>query len=466
MDVMINALDRQGSQVVLRCICWLWIFADLHPANDVRQEKSGELLGQLQDFVKQQFGGPLCLVPEGEHQTREGLTRLWQVRGFKASEESGSCGTLRLVRACGAPGCPGSSFSLQRSPQKTQRDLSIDVYIVQEEVRSLLGFLDFDGPGVAGEDLTFLEADFTQRRLMAQKLRQKRQEQQQEILAKAFSEEQFFARAGVSHHLRLPASGDLRCAFNTPLGDSALACFVFREAPSRAEPAPASLEAAAAAAKPTCQGASERNVVRAWRMKLDPENRSSLDEAALRRYCSKAGVQLDDRDGLMRLEVLCPESAEVLAQFRKWARDLSGSCAELWDTPELQEARRTPQREGRWRSEKKMLLGHLSAVLKSNYCRSVPALLLSSLDAYGCGFVSREDFVWLDHWQPTEWITANPDAEEFAILKALLVRPSIESLAEASGPRRLEQRLLERVPALLRGAEFPRQCRGCLEAYR
>ncbi|CAK9074526.1 Hypothetical protein SCF082_LOCUS36282, partial [Durusdinium trenchii] len=108
--------------------------------------KSGELLGQLQDFVKQQFGGPLCLVPEGEHQTREGLTRLWQVRGFKASEE---------------------------------------------EVRSLLGFLDFDGPGVAGEDLTFLEADFTQRRLMAQKLRQKRQEQQQEILAKAFSEETF-----------------------------------------------------------------------------------------------------------------------------------------------------------------------------------------------------------------------------------------------------------------------------------
>lgn len=165
--------------------------------------KSGELLGQLQDFVKQQFGGPLapwlrhlaselasracgcrrvppghspqsqtsqttkpqhqsnrkaprldsshrngllppssvpsvstpssglptgpqsprsppsaqCLVPEGEHQTREGLTRLWQVRGFKASEESGSCGTLRLVRACGAPGCGGVRGWLRRSAQ-------------------------------------------------------------------------------------------------------------------------------------------------------------------------------------------------------------------------------------------------------------------------------------------------------------------------------------------------------------
>eukprot|EP00438_Fugacium_kawagutii_P022405 Skav209126 [mRNA] locus=scaffold682:79498:85267:+ [translate_table: standard] len=30
------------------------------------------------------------------------------------------------------------------------------------------------------------------------------------------------------------------------------------------------------------------SVVRAWRMKLDPENRSTMDELSLRKYCSKA----------------------------------------------------------------------------------------------------------------------------------------------------------------------------------
>ena len=28
-----------------------------------------------------------CMVPEGEQQSREGLQRLWQIRGFKAHEE-------------------------------------------------------------------------------------------------------------------------------------------------------------------------------------------------------------------------------------------------------------------------------------------------------------------------------------------------------------------------------------------
>ena len=35
---------------------------------------------------------------------------------------------------------------------------------------------------------------------------------------------------------------------------------------------------------------------------------------------------------------------------------MSGSCLQLWDSPELVEARKAPQRQGRWRSDKKMLL--------------------------------------------------------------------------------------------------------------
>jgi len=42
---------------------------------------------------------------------------------------------------------------------------------------------------VAGEDLTFLEPDPVARKILGVRLRQKRQQQQQELLAKAFSEE-------------------------------------------------------------------------------------------------------------------------------------------------------------------------------------------------------------------------------------------------------------------------------------
>ena len=41
----------------------------------------------------------------------------------------------------------------------------------------------------------------------------------------------------------------------------------------------------------------------------------------------------------------------------RWALGAFGSCAQLWDSPQLAEAREQPQRNGRWRSEKKMLPG-------------------------------------------------------------------------------------------------------------
>ena len=49
--------------------------------------------------------------------------------------------------------------------------------------------LNVSHPGVVGEDLTFLEADPVSRKSMAVRLRQKRQQQHQEILAKAYGED-------------------------------------------------------------------------------------------------------------------------------------------------------------------------------------------------------------------------------------------------------------------------------------
>lgn len=345
------------------------------PLTDICPKRAA-LLASLQEFVKHHFGGPLGMVPEGEYQSREGLRRLWQLRGFKVSEE---------------------------------------------DLQQLLSFIDVDAAGVAGEDLTFLEPDPVARKILGVRLRQKRQQQQQELLAKAFSEDTFELP---SHH-RLAVRPWHASAFEKlPRLQNQRQHRWRRQHRRRNRQAK---ELFLAHLKDM-----SGSVVRAWRMKLDPENRSTMDEQSLRRYCSKAAVQLDvsalwqaldaDKDGQLRLEVLNPEAAEVLAQFRKWASDMSGSCAQLWDSTELVEARKEPQRNGRWRSEKKMLLNHLAQVLKQHFALSAPPLLYNSLDAYGCGFVSREDFVWLDRWQPCDWIAATADAEEWAILKALLIR--------------------------------------------
>lgn len=185
-------------------------------------------------------------------------------------------------------------------------------------------------------------------------------------------------------------------------------------------------------------------VVRAWRTKLDPENRrvaslvktsSTVSQGALKRYCSKAAVQLDfvslwrsldlDGDGEVGLEALAPAAAETLAGFKQWAMAHYGSCALFWASPMLSELRKAPQRQGRWRSDKKMLLGAFVSALRDAGAikrGEGSGLLGSSLDSYGCGFVCQEDFVWLDGWRPVEWLTATPNQEEWAIMKALLTR--------------------------------------------
>eukprot|EP00439_Symbiodinium_sp_Y106_P013210 s613_g1.t3 len=166
-----------------------------------------------------------------------------------------------------------------------------------------------------------------------------------------------------------------------------------------------------------------------------PFHCSTVSQAALKRYSSKAAVQLDfvslwrsldlDGDGEVGLEALAPAAAETLAGFKQWAVAHYGSCALFWASPMLIELRKAPQRQGRWRSDKKMLLSVFVAALRDAGAikrGEGSGLLGSSLDSYGCGFVCHEDFVWLDGWRPVEWLTATPNQEEWAIMKALLTR--------------------------------------------
>jgi len=88
-------------------------------------------------------------------------------------------------------------------------------------------------------------------------------------------------------------------------------------------------------------------------------------------------------------------------------------------------ARVKPQLHGRWVSDKKLLSGAFAGVLKRlgwPGTGSVEAdnLLCSSLDLYGCGFISQPDLWWLDSWEPPEYLVTDPDAGSWAELRDLM----------------------------------------------
>jgi len=179
------------------------------------------------------------------------------------------------------------------------------------------------------------------------------------------------------------------------------------------------------------------NEVRAWRRGLDPKGTFALSLNGLRRFCrreTKAPVDISllwrslDKagTGICGLDVLCPRQAEKLASFRQWAHEEFGSCAAIWDHPATIEARRRPQRDGLWVAGKhKLLFTPLTEALRTLGCPIVGSaearsLLLLALDYFGCGFVSRSDFEWLDSWDPPEWLYAEADPGAWEELRELL----------------------------------------------
>lgn len=176
------------------------------------------------------------------------------------------------------------------------------------------------------------------------------------------------------------------------------------------------------------------NEVRAWRNGLDPTTKFELTAKDIRAYCRKHDLQLDtadlwksldkDCDGFFRLEELSVNAADVLASFQHWAVSAFGSTAAIWDMPEMIEARGNSQ--GHWASEKKVLHTTFTNVLRA---LDWPAfndpgarqLLLSSLDLYGCNFISFSDLEWLDKWRMPEWLCAEPDASAWEELRAMIM---------------------------------------------
>mmetsp|Transcript_25591 Transcript_25591/g.41024 ORF Transcript_25591/g.41024 Transcript_25591/m.41024 type:complete len:711 (-) Transcript_25591:109-2241(-) len=178
-----------------------------------------------------------------------------------------------------------------------------------------------------------------------------------------------------------------------------------------------------------------RNEVRAWRLGLDPLTKFQLTAKDIRAYCRKHDLNLDcgdlwksldkDCDGFFRLEELCVGAADVLASFQHWAVSSFGSTAAIWDRPEMTDAKSSAQ--GHWASQKKLLHTTFIDVLRALKWPAVndPAarhLLLTSLDFYGCSFISCSDLEWLDKWRMPEWLCAEPDESAWEDLRNLILQ--------------------------------------------
>jgi Ca2+-binding EF-hand superfamily protein len=176
------------------------------------------------------------------------------------------------------------------------------------------------------------------------------------------------------------------------------------------------------------------NEVRAWRNGLDPTGKFELTAKDIRSYCRKHDLKLDsgdlwksldkDCDGFFRLEELCVGAADILASFQHWAVQSFGSTAAIWDRDEMVDAR--SKVSGHWASEKKVLTTTFTEVLRDLEWpafndQGARQLLLSSLDIYGCSFISCSDLEWLDKWRMPEWLCAEPDYTAWEELRAMIM---------------------------------------------
>lgn len=178
------------------------------------------------------------------------------------------------------------------------------------------------------------------------------------------------------------------------------------------------------------------NEVRGLRRDVNPDGHTAT-LSDIRRYCRQVDLpvhisdlwsSLDtDGDGRVRMEELCSRRAESLAKFKAWTLRRFGRAVGLWDSQEALRARARRRAQGSWVSESKMLATSFGEALKElgwpgAYDPEERLYVFTSLDSMGCNLITIQDLEWLDRWQPSEFLAADPNPESWVELKDLLVK--------------------------------------------
>lgn len=299
------------------------------------------------------------------------------------------------------------------------------------EMADVFGFCDISESmdGIRAHDLLFLEPDPVVREQEEQRLkilRMGQREQKQELMAEVFQQDR---NRGVSDRHRLaPRPWQARNFEQLPK----IVCEKKQDWQLQEERRTEQARAEFLLYLRKSYG----NEIRAWRRALDPTATYRLTLTQLRKFfhceaglrdCVDQGAlwrSLDkDSLGSIGMEDLAPQHCSVLATFRQFMHERCGSCSAVWDHAVALDAC-VGQREGLWKSTRKLLLQPFIRVLKelgwpTSHADS-RSQLLASLDFFGCGFVSRSDLDWLDGWVPPEWIYAEPDEEALSELQKLV----------------------------------------------
>lgn len=182
------------------------------------------------------------------------------------------------------------------------------------------------------------------------------------------------------------------------------------------------------------------SAARAWRIGLDPDHKWRVSKMDIRHFCRRADLDLDplilfrvldkDVDGHLRFEEMVPAAARVLASFRKWAEARFGCSAAVWDAPQMEVVRASPQCDGRLVSEKKMLTTTFFEVVKvlgwpnRDDCLShgAKAQMFSVLDSFNAGIIQKADLEWLDSWAPPQWLCEQPSKQDWDDLRDQFLR--------------------------------------------
>mmetsp|Transcript_63527 Transcript_63527/g.151496 ORF Transcript_63527/g.151496 Transcript_63527/m.151496 type:complete len:658 (-) Transcript_63527:151-2124(-) len=160
------------------------------------------------------------------------------------------------------------------------------------------------------------------------------------------------------------------------------------------------------------------NPVRAWFM-LDPEGKMSIGEKQFARACVEIGFKgntgalwryLDsDRSGRVTILELDPHSAMLLADFKEIIhKDFTGSLEDMFSSLDSNKDGRVNRRE------------FVEGMRRFGFRAASSSRLFFMMDRELCGFLLRENFAFLGHWDPPAYMSSRADAEGLEQLKQVL----------------------------------------------
>eukprot|EP00930_Biecheleria_cincta_P071537 TRINITY_DN59028_c0_g1_i1.p1 TRINITY_DN59028_c0_g1~~TRINITY_DN59028_c0_g1_i1.p1 ORF type:complete len:807 (-),score=139.04 TRINITY_DN59028_c0_g1_i1:59-2479(-) len=162
------------------------------------------------------------------------------------------------------------------------------------------------------------------------------------------------------------------------------------------------------------------NLIRAWRQALSSHDHMTLPKSQFLKAASKLGFAKESKDlwraldkddsGFASIDELDPKNAETLAHFKVWVTKHFGSVKEAFKAIDNDNTRYITSSE------------FDKALKKFKFSRPTK-LLFGNLDKDGNGKLELEDLLFLDTWNPLEFLLAQPNyAARDDIRRLLLVK--------------------------------------------